>query len=336
MTTPLFVEKIRHSTPREQQPGESCFKFIDRLNHSMLEGTREYLNNAIARLPTPLVPEFCARLKSRNNSDFMSACFELALLNTIRSHGLSAEFHSSKTPGSQPDIAVLDCGRVLGHIEATVVGHRDDDTLFRFIQGASRKIRNRNLRIALHQFRRGIENPRPAEFAKFVDAEGTRALDRVGHDPGNMKRIAESLTYSEPSGTHAIVSIHWADAVASIEKLLWLSTPTESYWGNGLELLQERMAKKRRQHRGLATPVVLAIGWQNFKNEVDFEEFRQSIGCQSAGGDRRTNCLLMAPRFSQWSPQSTQIELWVAGDRAEPAWFQSWSGPVQSDSSLRG
>lgn len=331
MKTPLFVDRVRQTTPREQQPSESCFQFIDRLDLPELDGTRTFLNGAIERLPMPLVSEFVARLKSKKQSDYSSSCFELALLDAIRRNGLSAEFCLSSSQGSQPDIVVLEHERVLGYIEATVVGQQDDHTLFRFIQSASQRVQNRHLRIAVRHFCRGSENPRPSNFATFVDAEGTKALANANRDLADLQRIAEDLQYSEDSGTRAVVNLHWARTAAPPNKVLLLSLPFEAYWGQGRELLQERMQTKRKQHRGIETTLLLAIGWQNFKHEVTYKEYREIVNSTTRSSERKTNCLLMAPRFSMWSPQTTHIELWVSGGKAEPEWVQHWTGPVMSD-----
>ncbi len=308
---------------------QSYFEWIEETNEPEFDEIRRRIESLWLRTPRGQRAEYEARLRSKRSTDFFSAYNELWYQHALEVGGIRCSLAEPTHAGSLPDwqlggdhepVAVAECYLRMQPVQA----RRNDDVQNRWFGKTFKKLRNKSIRLSIHERTCGVGQPSAQRLAKELDALAESSP--VEQDLGTSRRLGRHRYDDPESGWHLdfTLILRTSQAPETFPQLLYTQCDGAS-WCQGEDLLEEALSRKSRQHSG-ALPVIICVGWNYFEHEPDFDNVCDVVAKKSSSFDTRGVCgvfwarevypwkaTVPAPHLLHWgsSQSSRVVALWT-------------------------
>lgn len=325
----LFEDRTRSRDPRPRQESESLFEFCDRLDDPRLVAGRPVVNEWFSRYPEDLRSELARRLKSREDTDHLSALYELGLLAAFQDAGLDVRA-VRPTQDLSVDLSVFSGETCVAHVEATTFLGELDDPFFRLMQHVTRLVlvQEPRLRIRVHTVATTNQTPSAHRVASFLVREFQANVGRHQPDDADGPASMDRVQYRCPSTAWEIdlTLMRWHTPEPPRSSIVF-SRMVGRTFSDPAPLLRNKIKAKIAQHPTLDAPLIVAVSWHDWFQEPVPSEVLAAL-CSSRPNSPHLPIagLLMSTGVHVWTAAEMTVSLWLDEDGLDGPW-RSWAFP---------
>lgn len=310
----------------------SYFEWIERTDEPKFEEIRQRMELLWLRVPEAQRAEYEARLRSKRCTDFFSAYNELWYHQALEAGGLRCFAPKSTSAGSLPDWQVGTNQGPAAIAERYLRMQPEKDLRADFVQrrwfdATFKKLKNKRIRLWIHERECGLGQPSADRLAKLLDALAKSSPAQ--EDQGSVLKLGRHRYEESDSGwlLEFTLIIRQSGSPNSVAQLLYFQCDG-ALCCQGEELFEAALSHKVRQHSA-ELPVVICVGWNYFEHEPDFEDVRDVVAKKAASFDKRGVCgVFWAREVYPWNPAPAPPRLLHWGAAEVDSVLNSWEGGV--------
>lgn len=310
----------------------SYFEWIERTNDPKFEEMRRRIESLWLRAPESQRAEYETRLRSPTCTNFFSAYNELWYHHALEAGGLNCFAPEKTAAGSLPDwqvgsddgpVAIAEC-----HLRMQPDKDlRDDLVQRRWFDATFRKLKDKRIRLMIHERVCGTRQPSANRLAKqleMIAASSPVQVDQGSEVDFGLHRYEEAKSGWQLEFTLVVRESASSDSVAQLVDI----QSEGASWCQGKPMFEDVLSRKARQHTS-THPVLICVSWNYFEHEPNFDDVRSVVAKKASSFDVRGVCGVFWTReVYPWNPTPAPPRLLHWGSPGIEPILNSWRGVV--------